>query len=214
MPIGFICDHVEVLYDLDLEAASVARANGVTMRRAATVGDHPLFIRMIAELLRCGSIANRADEAPAGSGGMKHVVVIGGGIAGLAAAHRLTELAREDADPIQVTLLERSGRLGGPIETVCERGFVIECGADSFISEKPWALDLARRLGLEAELIPTGEMRRTMIVCRGRLTDIPAGFNLLAPIDLLPMFKSPILSLRGKLRLALELMLPRRVRRR
>ncbi|HEV3109280.1 MAG TPA: protoporphyrinogen oxidase [Candidatus Binataceae bacterium] len=142
---------------------------------------------------------------------MKHVVVIGGGIAGLAAAHRLTELAREDADPIQVTLLERSGRVGGPIETVCERGFVIECGADSFISEKPWALALARRLGLEAELIPTGEMRRTMIVCRGRLTDIPAGFNLLAPINLLPMFKSPILSLRGKLRLALELMLPRRV---
>jgi ferrochelatase len=59
MPIGFICDHVEVRYDLDLEAASVARANDVTMRRAATVGDHPLFIRMIAELLRCGSIANR-----------------------------------------------------------------------------------------------------------------------------------------------------------
>ena len=59
MPIGFICDHVEVLYDLDIEAASVARASDVTMRRAATVGDHPLFIRMIAELLRCGSIANR-----------------------------------------------------------------------------------------------------------------------------------------------------------
>ncbi|HEY2106871.1 MAG TPA: ferrochelatase [Candidatus Binataceae bacterium] len=59
MPIGFICDHVEMLYDLDLEAASVARASDVTMRRAATVGDHPLFIRMIAELLRCGSIAIR-----------------------------------------------------------------------------------------------------------------------------------------------------------
>ncbi len=59
MPIGFICDHVEVLYDLDVEAASVARASDVVMRRAATVGGHPLFIRMIAELLRCGSIANR-----------------------------------------------------------------------------------------------------------------------------------------------------------
>ncbi len=142
---------------------------------------------------------------------MKHVVVIGGGIAGLAAAHRLTELTREHADPLQVTLLERSGRLGGPIQTVCERGFVIECGADSFISEKPWTLALARRLGLEAELIPTGELRRTMIVCRGRLTDLPAGFNLLAPINLLPVFNSPILSLRGKLRLAMEPVLPRRV---
>jgi protoporphyrin/coproporphyrin ferrochelatase len=59
-PIGFICDHVEVLYDLDVEAASIARANDVTMRRAATVGDHPLFIRMIAELLRCGNIADGA----------------------------------------------------------------------------------------------------------------------------------------------------------
>ena len=56
----------------------------------------------------------------------------------------------------QVTLLERSNRLGGPIQTVHEDGFVIECGADSFISEKPWALALARRLGLEDELIPTG----------------------------------------------------------
>jgi protoporphyrinogen/coproporphyrinogen III oxidase len=142
---------------------------------------------------------------------MKHVVVIGGGIAGLAAAYRLTELAREQGDPLQTTLLERSGRIGGPIQTVRERGFVIECGADSFISEKPWALALARRLGLESELIPTGELRRTMVVCRGRLTDVPAGFNLLAPVDLLPILRSPILSLRGKLRLALEPMLPRRV---
>ncbi len=59
MPIGFICDHVEVLYDLDVEAAAAARKSGVVMRRAATVGCHPLFIRMIAELLGCDSIASR-----------------------------------------------------------------------------------------------------------------------------------------------------------
>jgi protoporphyrinogen/coproporphyrinogen III oxidase len=87
---------------------------------------------------------------------MKRVIVIGGGLAGLAAAHRLMELAREHRDGLGVTLLERSKRLGGPIQTVHEDGFVIECGADSFISEKPWALALARRLGLEDELIPTG----------------------------------------------------------
>jgi oxygen-dependent protoporphyrinogen oxidase len=142
---------------------------------------------------------------------MKHVAVIGGGLAGLAAAYRLVELGRERDEQLEVTLLERSNRLGGPIQTVAEDGFVIECGADSFISEKPWALALARRLGLEDELIPTtSEFRRTMVVCRGRLTDIPAGFTLLAPVDLMPVFKSPILSLRGKLRLALELILPRR----
>ena len=59
MPIGFICDHVEVLYDLDVQAASIARASDVLMRRAHTVGDHPLFIRMIAELLKRDSIEDR-----------------------------------------------------------------------------------------------------------------------------------------------------------
>jgi len=142
---------------------------------------------------------------------MKHVAIIGGGIAGLAAAHRLAELAREHDEPLQLTLLERSNRLGGPIHTVRERGFVIECGADSFISERPWALELARRLGLEAELIPTGEQRRTMVVCRGALIDVPPGFNLLAPVDLMPVLRSPILSLRGKLRLLMEPVLPRRM---
>jgi oxygen-dependent protoporphyrinogen oxidase len=142
---------------------------------------------------------------------VKHVVVIGGGIAGLAGAHRLTELARDHGEPLQVTLLERSGRLGGPIQTVHESAFVIEDGADSFISEKPWALELARRLGLEDQLIATGESRRTMVVCRGKLMDVPTGFNLLAPVNLIPILKSPILSLRGKLRLVLEPMLPRRV---
>src|SRR5260370_24346000 len=142
---------------------------------------------------------------------MRHVAVIGGGLAGLGAAYRLVELARERDEQLEVTLLERSSRRGGPIQTVAEDGFVIECGADSFISEKPWALALARRLGLEEELIPTtSEFRRTMVVCRGRLTDIPPGFTLLAPVDLMPVFKSPILSMRGKLRLALEVILPRR----
>jgi protoporphyrin/coproporphyrin ferrochelatase len=52
MPLGFLCDHVEVLYDLDIEAAAVARQAGVRMIRAATVGDHPAFIRMMAAVVR------------------------------------------------------------------------------------------------------------------------------------------------------------------
>ncbi len=60
MPIGFICDHVEVLYDLDVEAASIARECGVTMRRAPTVGTHLLFIKMIAGLLRRGGAHDAA----------------------------------------------------------------------------------------------------------------------------------------------------------
>jgi protoporphyrin/coproporphyrin ferrochelatase len=51
VPIGFLCDHVEVLYDLDIEAAEVAREVGVRMERAPTVGDHPLFIEMMASIV-------------------------------------------------------------------------------------------------------------------------------------------------------------------
>ncbi len=55
MPIGFLCDHVEVLYDLDVEAARIAREAGVWMVRAPTVGDHPLFIKMMASIVRRGT---------------------------------------------------------------------------------------------------------------------------------------------------------------
>jgi ferrochelatase len=51
VPIGFLCDHVEVLYDLDIEAAQIARAAGIRMERAPTVGDHPLFIAMMASIV-------------------------------------------------------------------------------------------------------------------------------------------------------------------
>jgi ferrochelatase len=51
VPIGFLCDHVEVLYDLDIEAAQVARDAGIRMERAPTVGDHPLFIEMMASIV-------------------------------------------------------------------------------------------------------------------------------------------------------------------
>ncbi|HEV2169818.1 MAG TPA: ferrochelatase [Candidatus Binatus sp.] len=51
VPIGFLCDHVEVLYDLDVEAAQVARDAGIQMERAPTVGDHPLFIEMMASIV-------------------------------------------------------------------------------------------------------------------------------------------------------------------
>jgi ferrochelatase len=51
-PIGFICDHVEVLYDLDVEAAQTAERLGLGLVRAGTVADHPAFIAMLADLVR------------------------------------------------------------------------------------------------------------------------------------------------------------------
>ncbi|HZO81343.1 MAG TPA: protoporphyrinogen oxidase [Candidatus Binataceae bacterium] len=139
------------------------------------------------------------------------IVVIGGGISGLSAAFRVLELAAKDRRLINLTLLERGMRLGGPLWTLREHGLIAEAGADSFLTEKPWARDLARRLNLESELVGTREQfRRTYVVRGGRLTEIPEGFSLLAPARLGPVFRSPLLSAKGKLRLALEPLIPRR----
>jgi len=141
---------------------------------------------------------------------MRRVVIIGGGISGLAAAHRLLELSEEKSEPLQLTLLEASPRLGGVIQTEQRNGFLIEGGPDSFISEKPAALELAKRLGLASNLIETNrEHRRSFIVRNGKLRAVPEGFHLLAPSRLWPFLTSDILSLRGKARLGWELFIPR-----
>jgi oxygen-dependent protoporphyrinogen oxidase len=136
---------------------------------------------------------------------IKRVAVIGGGITGLAAAYRLRELAAAREFPLEVQLLERSARCGGALETIRRDGFVIETGADSFISEKRACAELAARIGLDAELIPTREIyRKTYVVRAGRLVEIPAGFSLIAPAHLGPVFRSSLFSPLGKLRIALE----------
>ncbi|MGZ6252177.1 MAG: protoporphyrinogen oxidase [Candidatus Binataceae bacterium] len=144
-------------------------------------------------------------------GGAPRIVILGGGIAGLSAAFRLKELSAKHDAPLEVTLMERGPRLGGALCTVREQGFIAEAGADSFLTEKPWALDLVRRLGLDGELIATrAEFRRTYVVRNGALAEIPEGFSLLAPTRMLPMLRSPLLSPLGKLRVMIEPLIPRR----
>ena len=139
-----------------------------------------------------------------------HIVIVGGGIAGLAAAHRLQELSRERELPLRFTLLEASGRVGGTLGTEHRDGFLLELGPDSFISEKPWALALCRRIGLESELIGTrDEHRATFVVHNGKLELLPEGFMLLAPTKFGPLLRSRLFSWPGKLRMALEFVLPR-----
>src|SRR6185503_5688429 len=138
---------------------------------------------------------------------MNRIVVIGGGITGLAAAHRVHEIN----PAIKVTVLEASERLGGTIQTEHRDGFLLERGPDSFISEKPEALALAKRLGLESQLIETNEsFRRSFIVRNGRLRPVPEGFQLLAPSRMWPFITSDIFSLAGKARMAADLFLPRK----
>ena len=111
---------------------------------------------------------------------MKRIAIVGGGIAGLAAAY---ELAR-NGDPIQTTLFESSPRLGGIIETIREGGFLIEGGPDGWMTEKPWASELARELGLDDELLPCNEAdRRTYVLREGHLKPVPDGMRMMVPSD-------------------------------
>jgi oxygen-dependent protoporphyrinogen oxidase len=138
------------------------------------------------------------------------VVVIGGGISGLSAAHRLLELSEESGLDTETIVLEKSGRLGGVVSSKVIDGSIIEEGPDSFITTKPWALDLCLRLGMESKLIETNdESRRILVARRDRLLPMPEGFSF-APTRLAPFVFSPLFSLRGKLRMALDILLPRR----
>ncbi|HEX3557750.1 MAG TPA: protoporphyrinogen oxidase [Pyrinomonadaceae bacterium] len=146
----------------------------------------------------------------------RRIVIVGGGISGLAAAHHFFELQSQDtsfaagARP-EVLLLEASAGLGGTVRTHRREGFLLEGGPDSFISEKPAALELARRLGLAERLIETnGRHRRSFVVRNGRLRPTPEGFQLLAPSRMLPFLSTDIFTWRGKARMALDLLLPRR----
>jgi oxygen-dependent protoporphyrinogen oxidase len=137
----------------------------------------------------------------------RHVVVVGGGIAGLAAAHALA-----NANPaLQVTLVEASQRLGGKIVTERVDGFVVEGGPDSFLAAKPRGVGLAVDVGLGDRLQGTlPRPKRAFIVHGGRLHDVPEGLSGLVPTRLAPLARSGLLSPRGKARVALDYVLPPR----
>ena len=139
------------------------------------------------------------------------VAVLGGGLSGLAAAHRLIELSNRDQRPLDLVLFEAGARLGGVIGTRRIAGYRAETGADSFITNKAWGVDLCRRLGIEDRLIPTDERyRRSLVLHRGKPVPVPDGFQLLAPVDVAAVLRSPLFSWPGKLRMALESIVPRR----
>ena len=141
----------------------------------------------------------------------RRVAIVGGGITGLAAAYTLQKTARETGQQVNFVIFESDARLGGKILTETSGEFVVEGGPDSFLLQKPWAAQLAQELGLENELIGTNPgQRKLYVVNRGRLTPMPDGLMLIIPTRFMPFVTSPLISWPGKLRMGLDLFIPRR----
>lgn len=135
------------------------------------------------------------------------IAIVGGGIAGLAAAHRIVELQPS----CDLALIESADRLGGVLSTLHADGFQVERSADNFITTLPWGLDLCRRLGLSDQLLQTdARFRQTFVVYRGRLHKLPDGFLMMAPTRIWPLALTPLLSPWGKIRAAMEYFIPPR----
>ncbi|HET9300112.1 MAG TPA: protoporphyrinogen oxidase [Candidatus Polarisedimenticolaceae bacterium] len=131
------------------------------------------------------------------------VAVVGGGMAGLAAAWHLQQAG---ASPL---VLEATDAVGGLVQTIDLAGRRLELGADTLVTQKPAAVHLCRRLGLGGDLVfHDAAASATRVLLRGRPTAIPAGTNLLAPTRWVPLLRSGILTWRGVLRLALEPRVP------
>lgn len=144
------------------------------------------------------------DKAP-------HVVIVGGGITGLAAAYYIHNKSQQAGMPVQYTLLERDPSLGGKIVSQHDDGYLVEGGPDCFLTRKPWALALCRELGLEDSLLGTNEERRRVFVLSGgRLHPLPEGVMLIVPTRFLPFATSRLISIPGKLRMGMDLFIPPR----
>jgi oxygen-dependent protoporphyrinogen oxidase len=138
-----------------------------------------------------------ADRAP--------VVVVGGGIGGLAAAYELHTRG------VPFLLLEASPRWGGVIRTERASGFLMEGGPDSILAQKPEGLALVRALGLEPHIVPTNPGVKTIYVLHeDRLHALPEGMMLGVPTRIAPFLKTRLLTWPGKLRMGLEVLVPRR----
>jgi protoporphyrinogen/coproporphyrinogen III oxidase len=135
---------------------------------------------------------------------MNRIAIIGGGISGLAAAFTLQEQRRAGAQ-VEYVLFESSPRFGGVIATERVENFIVEAGPDSFLTEKPWAADLCRKLGLDNQLIESNDaQRKTYILVNGKLVTLPDGLMFMVPTKVMPALLSPLFSSRTKLKMARE----------
>jgi len=141
---------------------------------------------------------------------MKKIIIIGGGIAGLAAAYRIQRKISAGTQ-VECSVLEGGDRFGGKIATEKSDGFVVERGPDSFISQKPAALRLCQQLGIGEHLVGTNPgTPSTYVYTGGKLVTMPDGLSLMIPTKFLPFALTPLFSWTGKIRMALDLVIPKK----
>jgi oxygen-dependent protoporphyrinogen oxidase len=135
------------------------------------------------------------------------VVIAGGGITGLAAAHSLQKRARAAGQAVEIVVVERDQRLGGKTQTEVVDDMIIEHGPDSFIARKPWFGQLCQELGLTT-VGTNPNIHTTYIYCRGRLEQLPIGMQIMIPTQIGPFIRTRLVSPLGKLRAAMEPFIP------
>lgn len=138
-----------------------------------------------------------------------HVVVIGGGIAGLSAAYHAYKHSHAYGRGVHVTVLEAAQYWGGKILTDRHDGFVIEGGPDTFLATKPWAVALCKELGIDQRLHGTNpEKKNTYVLNEGRLAPLPDGLTMMIPTSFGPMIRTRLLTWPQKARMGLDFLLP------
>lgn len=145
---------------------------------------------------------------------MKRIIIIGGGVAGLGAAYKVARAASEGHD-VEFVLFEKDPRLGGKIcteivwEPSDEGKFIVDGGPDCFLTEKPACHRIAKLTGIFDHELPTDESRkRTWILSRGKLHQLPDGIFMFAPTKFLPFATTGLFSWPGKFRMAMDLFIP------
>ena len=123
VPVGFICDHVEVLFDLDIEAREAAEKAGTSLLSRAHGGHAP---RLHRDALRTGAREDGGERKLTAK--TRRVVVLGGGVTGLVACYRLLKASKAQNLSLDIHLIEASHRLGGVIETEFSDGVLMEKG--------------------------------------------------------------------------------------
>ena len=190
---GFTSDHLEIVYDLDLESARVAADAGIAFARTRSLNDDPTVLAALADRVAEVGRMTRRDERP--------IVVVGGGITGLTAAYRLA------LGGASVALVEPD-QLGGKLRTSVFAGRPVDEGADAFLLRVPWALAAVRRPpDRRTSSSPRPSEPPTSPVAGG-LHPLPEGHVLGVPTDLDALAASGVVSEAGVRRAAEDLDLP------